>query len=205
MALLNLSCGSVFLVLRGGTELPPPLSPAAQSLPSERSGGSNLLAAGICARSRSRCCRERHDGTSCRPSARGTRLPVPGDPDGCGASQAKLRLGLCGCGGSARPMVPSSFASLWVIEALALYPMNSLSPRPPWRKSHPPVSPCAAGAAPSFVTLLREALSERACAVCVQAEPPPPCEGFSDGKKCMRCAHLARHRRTPMCSGLGSG
>lgn len=146
------------------------------------------------------------------PQRPGDPLAGPGGPagtgcppDGCGASQAKLRLGLCGCGGSARPMVPSSFASLWVIEALALYPMNSLSPRPPWRKSHSPVSPCAAEAAPSFVTLLREALSERACAVRVQAEPPPPCEGFSDGKKCMRCAHLARHRRTPMCSGLGSG
>lgn len=52
MALLNLSCGRVFLVLRGGTELPPPLPPAAQSLPSHRSGESNLLAAGICAQPR---------------------------------------------------------------------------------------------------------------------------------------------------------
>lgn len=39
-------------------------------------------------------------------------------------------------------------------KGLALLPVNPPSPGLPSRKCHPPVSPCAAEAAPSFVTLL---------------------------------------------------
>lgn len=162
MALLNLSCGRVFLVLRGGTELPPPLPPAAQSLPSHRSGGSNLLAVGICAqpragrsRSRSRWFPEpRGHPLAWSPGTRGHRLPptpLRGEPGEAALEavwpgwqrQARGTLQLC---------IPVSD------KGLALLRMNSLSPRPLSRKCHPPASPCVAESPPGFVTLLRESI-----------------------------------------------
>lgn len=188
MALLNLSCGSVFLVFRGGTELPPSLSPAAQSLPSERSGGSNLLAAGICAGSRSWCYPEPCGEISWSPAA-----PSAGGPAAPAVPQTAV-----GRAGRSWAWIPMGD------KGLALLPMNPLSARPPPSKCHPPASPCSARQRRVVWPCCNvRALSQRAGAGCVQAEPPPPCEGEAMAVKAWG-AHLARRRRALLCSGLGS-
>lgn len=158
-------------MLRCGTELPRSLPPAAQSLPSHRSGGSNLLAAGICAQphaGRSRCC----PGSPAVGSAAALPPQRPGHPLAWSRGTRGHRLPPGQLRGEPGEAVLGAVWPGWQRQAhgtlqlcipvgdkgLALLRINSLSPRPLSRKCHPPVSPCAAKAPPGFVTLLRESI-----------------------------------------------